>query len=953
MFVKSRVRKQGRGFSLVEAVIVSALVVTVFGGLFAGLQLMVSIIGNSKAEAGARALAVSRMEYIRSLPYSDVGTEFGIPSGDLPQTSTTTLNDINYTESLLVQYVDRPEDGFGVSDENGINADSKVVKVEYSWEHRGKNHSFVLISDLIPKGIESTSGGGTLFINVFDASVQPVSGADVHIFNDSVATNTIDVTVSTNASGIANFPGAPARSGYQVTVTKSGYSTDQTYSATSENPSPNPPHVSVLEGEVSTVNFAIDLLSDLTIRTIGTPVTNLFSDSFSSDVQIAEFASTTISSGSIVLTDIGGAYDSEGYLYSTTTSPSTISSWQIFDFDTSVATSTEARISLYSVSGGSTYALVPDNVLNGNSTGFVSGPVDISGVNPVSYPALALRANLSTSDDNETPYLNDWQLSYIESETPISDITLDIIGSKDIGTNSGQPVWKYTNTATTDGSGEILLTDLEWDAYDIVIDGVGEGYDLKEAYSPIPYALNPGVSEILTLVMESHTDYSLRTSVVNTSGSPVIGATAHLSNGSYDVSQDTSIYGQTFFTGMSSSSDYTLEVSAVGYDPDTQSNVSITDNTSIVVILPDEGTVIEPPPEEEATSTTSTFLSGYTKRIPLSISGSTLFGNVSSFPVYLDLSLLPSAFFASVNSDGGDIRITEEDGITEVPREIVDVDTSAQTGEVHFKAPSLSISTTTNFYIYYGNSSATDYSAGDTYGSNNVWSNSYLAVYHFEEGQSGTGHANEYRDATSNGYDGDDYVAASGKTGKLGLGQQFSSSNQDYIELPYTLLDNRQNVTVSNWYRTQSNGPHPFLSGANNSDDNEFLNWVLSDSQFELWNHGSRATWNLSFDIDDNVWRYYTWVRDDTSNQIVGYINTNAASGNRSLHTLDIDPGGLFIGQDQDYVGGGFDSGQELNGYLDEMRISSVARGSGWVANAYLNQNSPASFYTIGSIETE
>lgn len=43
------------------------------------------------------------------------------------------------------------------------------------------------------------------------------------------------------------------------------------------------------------------------------------------------------------------------------------------------------------------------------------------------------------------------------------------------------------------------------------------------------------------------------------------------------------------------------------------------------------------------------------------------------------------------------------------------------------------------------------------------------------------------------------------------------------------------------------------------------------------------------------------------------------------------------------------------NGYegtIDELRIATVARTSGWIATEYANQSSPATFYTVGPEQT-
>ena len=99
------------GMSLIELLIVIGLTTLVFGSLLGTFQFMVGLIGTSKAQAGALALANEKMEYIRSLDYNDVGTISGIPDGLIPQNSTSTLNGTVYSERVFIQYVDAPEDG--------------------------------------------------------------------------------------------------------------------------------------------------------------------------------------------------------------------------------------------------------------------------------------------------------------------------------------------------------------------------------------------------------------------------------------------------------------------------------------------------------------------------------------------------------------------------------------------------------------------------------------------------------------------------------------------------------------------------------------------------------------------------------------------------------------------------------------------------------------------------
>ena len=73
-------RSQG-GFSYIELIVTSAIAALVFGGLFSSYETIISIIAESRMKANALALATERIEYIRSLSYSAVGTVSGVPAG--------------------------------------------------------------------------------------------------------------------------------------------------------------------------------------------------------------------------------------------------------------------------------------------------------------------------------------------------------------------------------------------------------------------------------------------------------------------------------------------------------------------------------------------------------------------------------------------------------------------------------------------------------------------------------------------------------------------------------------------------------------------------------------------------------------------------------------------------------------------------------------------------------
>lgn len=559
MFIKGRLR----GFTLVELLVTIAVFLLMFGGLFSAIQFTIKVVGLSKATTSALALANQRIEYIRSLPYDSVGTISGIPSGAIPQNATTTLNGITFFERVLVEYVDSPDDGTGASDSNGIVSDYKQIKVEFSWMGRSGTSTIFLLTNMIPPGIETTAGGGTLTVNVFDASVQPVSGAAVRVYNNTTTT-TIDTTRYTNNAGVAMFSGAPAAANYQITVTKTGFSTDKTYIATTSNPNPITSPVAVLAGAVSTMNFQIDALSSLLVRTVEPATTGFFSDTFDTMGLIATSTQTSIDGGDLVLSGGSGTYASFGVVYATTTSPYTFSSWGTATWDADISASSTLTVQVFSESGG-VYTLVPDAVLPGNAAGFTTGSINLVGVDNTTYPALALGAVLTSSDTTVTPRMHTWNISYNILEPTIGGVPFTLTSNKIIGTDTNAlPIHKLSSSYTTNGSGEIAVANLEWDSYDVALNT--SVYDIAEACADIPYSLNPGVSDILTLRLLPSASHTLRVSVVDESNIPVPNVDVTISRTSFSDTAITSACGQVFFnTGLGMFSDYEITIQKTGY----------------------------------------------------------------------------------------------------------------------------------------------------------------------------------------------------------------------------------------------------------------------------------------------------------------------------------------------------------------------------------------------------
>lgn len=575
-----------KGFSLVEVIIVAAVSTIIFGALLSSFKYSLELMSNSRAKLSALSVATDRMELFRSLSYDDVGVISGYPAGTIPQNSTTTLNGIEFQERVRVDYIDDPADGVAGADANGIILDYKQIRLEYVWEINGATSSIQLISNIVPRSIETTAGGGTARINVIDADATLLPGAEVRMYGSS-STFPYDVTSYTDASGAALF-NVPADSGYQVEVTASisghDYSTDQTYEATTTNPNPIVAPFSVLESDVSTLTFQIGELSDLDIVTLSAITEGSLLEEFSDLLAVASSSLVETVTGELVLENTLGVYETSGETFLGPIEPSPLLGWQTLRVSATLPTNTSHHVHFYTGTTTGPYTLIPDSELPGNAIGFTDTIVDISGLESVTYPAVFVGVFLETTDTSVTPAIDEVSVYYRESVTSLPTITFDIRGDKTIGTDALLvPIYKYTDSLVTDGSGEITISDVEFDTYTLTVPA---SYDIAVGCPAHPFVQQAGVEGELELVLVGNAASTLRVSVADSLGRVIPGASVNLTRSGYDVTHLTNICGQVFFTGgLTDDTDYTIDVTATGYVDESISSFEVNSDTVTAVTL--------------------------------------------------------------------------------------------------------------------------------------------------------------------------------------------------------------------------------------------------------------------------------------------------------------------------------------------------------------------------------
>lgn len=575
-----------KGFTLIDVLIGTALLVTVFAGIFGVYQLGLKIVAQSKARVTASALANQKIEAARNMSYNDVGTIGGIPPGVLPQTENITRNGVDYVVRTTVLYIDDPFDGVAPADV--LPNDYKRVRIEASWTHPFDG-SVVLLTDIAPKGLETSVGGGNLLLQVFDALGIPIPQASIQVVNNQTDP-AINAWYVTGDDGTVLVAGAPAATeSYELLATKADFSTAQTYGTTTVA-NPAPPHASVLEGKLTQMSFSIDRVSTLSIETQSPFGSGSFADSFQNDNFVSASSSVLIGGGDVALATTTASttqYVSNGSFRSITITPTNLRTWGTFSWNDSVSASTSVVYQVFDSLG----ILVPDGDLSGNSSGFTSSPVDLSGVSTTTYAELQLGASLATADASSTPRVLDWFVDWTtNTATPISGVSFDLRGEKTIGTDAlDQPVYKYKEGHATDSNGQLTLENMEWDLYTFSVDPATTGLNLIDTVpSPQPISVAPGTTQAVSLILSAEHN-ALITVRSSDTAEPLFGATVRLTNGglAYDETQFTDSSGQTFFIPLEETT-YNYEVSAPGH---IQKNgtLSVSGNTTAVIyITPDE-----------------------------------------------------------------------------------------------------------------------------------------------------------------------------------------------------------------------------------------------------------------------------------------------------------------------------------------------------------------------------
>lgn len=265
-----------KGFSLIEVMVAVAIFVLFMSGIYSGIQFVFKVVYSSRLRILETGVLNEQIEVIRNLPYENVGIINGSPSGVLTHTATTTRDGVSFLITRTIRNIDDPFDGtIGGTPNDTAPADYKFVDVEVMCANCQQNNPVHLSTQIAPKLLEGDPTHGALFIQVFDSEAKPVQSATVHVVSTSTSP-TLDLTDTTDNDGMLRIVDLGAGiDAYDITVTKSGYTTDQTRRPSTEVPNPTKAPASVKAQDVVEISFSIDLVASLQINTINGACANV------------------------------------------------------------------------------------------------------------------------------------------------------------------------------------------------------------------------------------------------------------------------------------------------------------------------------------------------------------------------------------------------------------------------------------------------------------------------------------------------------------------------------------------------------------------------------------------------------------------------------------------------------------------------------------------------------
>lgn len=450
-----------------------------------------------------------------------------------------------------------------------------------------------------------------------------------------------------------------------------------------------------------------------------------------------------------------------------------------------------------------------------------------------------------------------------------------------------------------------------------------------------------------TSVSSSSSSESASVSSSSISGSASVSS----SSGSESTSVSSSSQSGSASVSVSGSSSESTSISSSSSESASISNSSSSGSTSVSSSSTSSESVSTSASSSSSSLTPAGWLTGWEKRIKITLDKDQIDATLSDFPVPIYLSTLSgqtnvdvSCVFDELTSDANrkKIAITRSDGTTQCYVEIERWDDASEKAWLHTKTHSVSPSQDGFLYLYYDSAHAdnTTYvgDVGDT-PARSVWDGNFKAVYHL--GEDPTGGADCIKDSISSVNDGTpsgSMVSGDLVDGQFGKCLDFDGSD-DIVDCAsdsslddFTLKTVEAIIDPTGWGGGSGVGTVVTKGTATLGANRGWkvnLHTGYSGLLYTQRMSGNDGFWSMPFTVGAIQHVAVTYDNGSLSNNPVMYKD-----GVSQTVTEENTPTGSIVTESANAFSIGSTTGNYSNafvGRIDEVRYSSVIRSAAWI----------------------
>lgn len=290
------------------------------------------------------------------------------------------------------------------------------------------------------------------------------------------------------------------------------------------------------------------------------------------------------------------------------------------------------------------------------------------------------------------------------------------------------------------------------------------------------------------------------------------------------------------------------------------------------------------------------------------------------------------------NANGYDIRFYSDSSLTAALSFELESYTGT-TGAIVFwvKIPSLSSSSPTVFYMGYG-----DASLNTNASSTAVWDTNFKGVWHLKDGSSLV-----LTDSTANAANGTNVNTVTPIAGQVDGAAHFVAASSQLIV--GTMAHVSLPATLRCWFKLTNTGNHRAFIATAEGATNNGMRTKVNDANNPGFTLGGVADYAMTAAVTSGTWYYFSAdinANNGTVNHrlgTTGSLTTESAAIGTLSGTNNID---FAIGARSD------NSGDLMNGDIDEVRISNVQRSADWITTEFNNEKDVAAFLSASYAAT-